>query len=126
MVIAISYLNQTVKMLFYLKRGDYAMCRAMGMDRMRLRGLLISEMLLWVGIDVALASSFGIICVRIIHKTYIQETLLRLTGFAMEIQVPVERLAIFALALLVASAASLMPRIYFDTRRYVGAALKAR
>ena len=124
MVVAVTYLNQTVKMLFYLKRRDYAMCRAMGMDRTRLRLLLLLEMLIWVLLDAVFAFSFAVMLGHWVNGTYLNELLLKLTGLTMTLQIPLTELVGFAGLLLLASTASLVPRIYMDTRREVGVALK--
>ncbi len=124
MIVALSYLNQTVKMLFYLKRRDYAMCRAMGMGRRKMRSLLLAEMLMWVAFDALLAFSLSSFLSHWINKIYLNDMLLRFTGIEFVVNIPSQRLVLFAAVLLFASAVSLIPRVYFDTRRFVGHAIK--
>ncbi|MCB1053166.1 MAG: FtsX-like permease family protein [Acidobacteria bacterium] len=52
------YINLSSNHLFQLKRRDYALCRAMGMSRSRLRALVLFELILLVLLDLLIG--FGL------------------------------------------------------------------
>ena len=110
-----SYLNQTLQMLFLLKRRDYAVCRAMGMSRKRLRLLLLGEAMALLGLDLTLALALGYTAAWTLHNAYLHDYLIKLAGSPLELTLPVQWLALMVLGILVAGLAFLAPRVWTAT-----------
>jgi hypothetical protein len=114
-VFGFSYLNQTLQMLFLLKRRDYAVCRAMGMSRGRLRGLLLSEATAILAFDLLAAVVIGFTGAWSLHQFYLRDYLIRLAGSPLELGLPLSWLGTMALAILLAGIAFLAPRVWRAT-----------
>jgi len=118
----LSFLNQTVKMLFLLKRRDYAICRAMGMSRRRLRGLLVFELLLLFGTDLVIGLLLGFGLASWLSSAWLSPLLVNLLGFPLAVAFPLPALALAAL-ILVAALLFLTPRVWSVTREATGTLL---
>ena len=118
----LSFLNQTVKMLFLLKRRDYAICRAMGMSRGRLRALLVFELLLLFGTDLIVGLFMGFGLAFWLSAAWISPLLVSLLGFPLAVAFPAQTLVLAAL-ILAAALLFLAPRIWSVTREATGTLL---
>ena len=121
-----AFLGQTLKMLFLLKRRDYAVCRAMGMSRIRLRTLLMVEILLTVGADVLLGGLLGIAVATGLSHFFFNDFLQGLTGIPFQVTIPWLFVLVLSMGLLALSLAAVTPRILSQTAKPTGYLLSER
>lgn len=119
-VFAFSYLNQTLKMLFLVKKRDYAVCRAMGMSRARLRQLLFCEVFLLVAYDLVLGLAVGWLGAAALNKVYLHQQFLDMAGAPLQLLFPWSRAFLICVAALVSSMIFLAPRVLAASRQPVG------
>ena len=110
-----SYLNQTLKLLYMLKRKDYAVCRAIGMSRKRLQALLAAEVLLLLVFDMVVAICLGWLIAHIFKNQWLNDYLIRLVGFPLELHVPLVWIMFGGSLVITAGLAFLWPRILAAT-----------
>ncbi len=115
-----AYLNQTLKMLFLLKKRDYAICRAMGMSRRRLRILLLTEALAFISFDLAGGLTAGFACASLINQHFLTDYLVNLVGMPLILHIPWTWIGILCFLVLLTSLCFLLPRILSATSRPVG------
>lgn len=119
-VFAFSYLNQTLKMLFLVKQRDYAICRAMGMSRARLRGLLFCELCLLVAYDLILGLALGFLGAYLLNSLVLHEQFISLAGAPLVLVFPWTQAAIICILGLCSGFLFLAPRVFAATNPPVG------
>ncbi len=117
---AFSFLNQTLKMLFLVKRRDYAICMAMGMSRARLRWILMVELFGLIGLDLAIGFFCGWLTAVLANHLYLSQLLIELAGSPLTIALSTKTMAVMAAAALAAGAVTLTPRLWRLTGRPAG------
>lgn len=111
-----AYLNQTFKMMFLLKREDYAICRAMGMRAASLRTMLLVEAVLSTAADVALGLGAGLAGAVLVLNHWLTPFLEQLVGQAPKLLIPWPQIAAAAALVPLACGCFLLPRVLFGIR----------
>ena len=108
---AFAYLDQTLNMLFLLKKRDYGACLAMGMSRARLRFLLMAEMILLVGADYGLGLVAGFAAARGFNARYLAGFFEKMAGSTPTIDFPLMAGSLLGLALIALVLLVFLPRL---------------
>ena len=118
-----AYLNQTLKMLFYIKKRDYAICRAMGMSRAALRLILVVELTALIGLDLVLGLVAGYGLSKWLNAWYVSTYFESMIGAPVLLSIPWRDVSMLGLSVLVLGVIFLTPRIYRTTKKPVGQAM---
>lgn len=106
-----AYLNQTLNLVFLAKRRDYAVCRAMGMSRQRLRHILLSESMSLVGLDLFMGLTLGWLAAQG-TLGFINPWLTDYLGAPLQLQLPRMPLVFLIVAVLAVALVTVLPRIW--------------
>lgn len=120
---AFGYLNQAVKLLLMAKRRDHAMCRAMGVSRKMLRGLIAGELILWCVVDVTIGGIAACLAFLAADTFMLDDLLRQILGVGLKVDLPIKTLVALAATVVILCMGLVLPRIVRDTREEVGVRL---
>jgi len=122
-LLALLLLHLSMQFRFEIKRRDFALCRAMGMSRRRLRLVILLETCHSLLVSFAVALPLAAACSHQLSNRLINPMLMNWTGFSLNAHLQWELGLVLAGGFTLLALAICLPPLFWGTRQAAGSAL---